>query len=147
MNLRKIGNKMVLTPEHDKLVCYLMDKNNIKKLFPELTTDDFKINCEQPILLKGGYYKSVIGFWDIVIHFQTQIIHPDWKERINHRFYIEIKPKIESFGSTLRQIKKYMLYTDFTDGICQIILFTLDKTFDKEFDSQGIKVIHPNGEV
>ena len=142
---------MVLTPEHDKWVFYLMNKENIKKLFPEIITDKFNISCEQPILLKNGYYKSVIGYWYIVIHFQIEKIHAqivdeakvEWRERINHFIYIEIKPKIESFGSILRQIKKYKLYTDLTEGICQIILFTPDTIFNKEFESQGIKVINP----
>ena len=142
---------MVLTPEHDKWVFYLMNKENIKKLFPEITTDKFNINCEQPILLTNGYYKSVVGYWDIVVNFQIEKIHAqiidenktEWKENIKHFIYIEIKPKIESFGSILRQIKKYKLYTNLTEGICQIILFTPDTTFNKEFESQGIKVINP----
>lgn len=53
---------------------------------------------------------------------------------------IEVKPYIDSFGAVLRQIKSY---SKFWNGHGIICLFTLDDRFDAQFESQGIKVLHP----
>ena len=52
---------------------------------------------------------------------------------------IEIKPYIDSFGAVLRQIKSYKTFS----GYGEYWLFTLDDRFDKQFESQNIRVIHP----
>lgn len=64
-------------------------------------------------------------------------------------FLIEVKPYIDSFGAVLRQIKSYKEFVrrnhrydyDF------YFLFTFDDRFDKQFESQGITVLHPPADV
>ena len=53
---------------------------------------------------------------------------------------IEVKPYVDSFGAVLRQIKSYQRFKGGMDYYC---LFTADTRFDKQFESQGIKVLHP----
>jgi hypothetical protein len=55
------------------------------------------------------------------------------------RYFIEIKPKINNFGTTLRQLKLYISYG--YDG--RAYLLTEDQRFKEEFENQGIKVINP----
>lgn len=57
----------------------------------------------------------------------------------NSSFLIEVKPYIDSFGAVLRQINSYKRFRR-VDYYC---LFTLDTRFDKQFESQDIKVLHP----
>ena len=57
------------------------------------------------------------------------------------RIYIEVKPKIDSFGATLRQINTYQRLVRGSNG--NIYLFTEDLRFKEEFESQDIKVISP----
>ena len=62
---------------------------------------------------------------------------------------IEVKPYIDSFGAVLRQIKSYQRFykeATFVGAIkcyTKYCLFTFDDRFDKQFESQGIKVLHP----
>ena len=69
---------------------------------------------------------------------------------------IEVKPYIESFGQVLRQINSYKSfwnipykrheykYPVYIGKIKPFVcLFTLDDTFDSQFESQGINVLHP----
>lgn len=62
---------------------------------------------------------------------------------------IEVKPYIDSFGAVLRQINSYKRFYNkhtllnrkrYNTKFC---LFTFDKRFDKQFESQGIIVLHP----
>ena len=68
---------------------------------------------------------------------------------------IEVKPYIDSFGAVLRQIKSYKQFYHgnyrihdennkklFYSNI-QYCIFTFDDRFDKQFESQGITVLHP----
>lgn len=66
------------------------------------------------------------------------------------RFYIEVKPKIESFGEVLRQINTYKSFIGgrmFKYNMARYYLFTLDTQFNEEFESQGITVINPPEEL
>lgn len=56
---------------------------------------------------------------------------------------VEVKPYIDSFGAVLRQIKSYKKFSNY-DEYC---LFTFDHRFDKQFESQNIKVLHPPEDV
>lgn len=60
-------------------------------------------------------------------------------QRFHYSLLIEVKPYIDSFGAVLRQINSYKKFKH-VDHYC---LFTLDKRFDKQFESQDIKVLHP----
>ncbi len=55
------------------------------------------------------------------------------------RYFIEIKPHIENFGATLKQLKLYISY-GFED---RAYIFTEDLRYKEEFEDQGIKVIFP----
>ena len=60
------------------------------------------------------------------------------------RCLIEVKPFIESFGQVLRQINSYKVFWNPRGyGTLSVCLFTLDTQFDSQFESQGIKVLHP----
>ena len=63
------------------------------------------------------------------------------REKYNAHCLIEVKPYIDSFGAVLRQIKSYKEFYERHDTI--FCLFTFDKRFDKQFESQGIIVLHP----
>jgi hypothetical protein len=56
------------------------------------------------------------------------------------RYFIEIKPHIDNFGSTLRLLKLYISY-GFED---RAYIFTQDLRYYEEFEDQGIKVIVPS---
>ncbi|MGB8233824.1 MAG: hypothetical protein WCE60_07525, partial [Methanobacterium sp.] len=62
---------------------------------------------------------------------------------IPERIYIEVKPEIDSFGTTLRQLNTYKSLVDGSSG--NIYPFTDDLRFKEQFESQGIKVISPPG--
>jgi hypothetical protein len=57
----------------------------------------------------------------------------------NEIINIEVKPKIRSFGETLRQINTYKTYSD---GI--YIIYSPDTRFKAAFETQGIKIITPS---
>lgn len=62
---------------------------------------------------------------------------------------IEVKPYIDSFGAVLRQINSYKRFYNKRTILHEkrvnttFCLFTFDKRFDKQFASQGIKMLHP----
>jgi len=62
---------------------------------------------------------------------------------------IEVKPYIDSFGAVLRQINSYKrfynqrIYVGNHRYDTKFCLFTFDTRFDKQFESQGITVLHP----
>jgi len=64
---------------------------------------------------------------------------------------IEVKPYIDSFGAVLRQINSYKRFYNKRTYLgkssnywnTKFCLFTFDKRFDKQFESQGIIVLHP----
>ena len=53
---------------------------------------------------------------------------------------MEIKPRIDNFGTTLRQLKLFISY-GYEE---RAYLFTRDLRFKDEFEGQGIKVVHHN---
>ena len=102
--------------------------------------DFIKISSEVPIF---GYNSFIIGYWDVVIEFARSIELGDGVKVIfpaHEPYHIEVKPKISSFGQTLRQLKTYMSYQK---GNASIILYTPDTRFKNAFESQGICVVSP----
>lgn len=108
---------------------------------------NIKILSEIPIV---GYNNYIIGYCDIKIEYKFSPLTTDnfchWygkSDDMNSTFYpeyIEVKPKIYSFGNTLRQLRTYENYIP----KYKIYLFTKDLRFKDAFESQGIQVIDAN---
>jgi len=94
---------------------------------------------EKPVL-SGSF---IVGFVDVCIEQRVGYVDQDketkelsWELRgCGAMVHIEVKPKIESFGETMRQINMYREYER-----CQYAIFTPDHRFKEAFESQGIKV-------
>jgi hypothetical protein len=135
--LWKLDDETLKTPRHDEMVIWLLDKNNVKHLLAEKLKDcdinELDIQSEVPIMTDR---KFLVGYWDIVV------------KANKHPFYIEVKPQIDSFGATLRQIKTYQEYELMDHAYLpnrevyeHTYLFTDDLRFKDAFESQGIHVI------
>jgi hypothetical protein len=96
--------------------------------------------CAESPIVSNNY---IIGYWDVVIH--KPIIVPRNFELKNNPIlgiFIEVKPKIDSFGKVLRQLKTYMQYLKGRESI-KCCLYTPDTQYDAAFEGQGIHVVHP----
>lgn len=89
----------------------------------EVSLFDIKIESEVPIMSRN----FIIGYLDILV-----TVNP-----IFLQYAIEVKPKITSFGETLRQLNTYREY--FKNA--EMFLFTCDMAFKSAFESQGIAVL------
>lgn len=152
--LWNLDDTTLRTPAHDEMVLWLLNKDNIKSLFPEFIDEDIKIISEDPLTAGNGF---LVGYLDIVINYNLlREDIPDTYRKysgINPMCkYIEVKPIISSFGSTLRQLNTYIhylnrkeLHNSRTLTQCNIpvemYLFTTDLRFKEAFESQGIKVL------
>jgi hypothetical protein len=122
-------------------------KDYLKKSKPEII-----INSEVPI---KGNNDFIYGYWDIEVLIRAVVRHirigiedvqnVEVLNEIPERIYIEVKPKIDSFGTTLRQLNTYKSLVEGSSG--NIYLFTEDLRFKEQFESQGIKVISPPGKT
>ncbi len=118
-------------------------KEYLKKSKPEPI-----INSEVPI---KGNNDFIYGYWDIEVLIRAVVRHirigiedvqnVEVLNEIPDRIYIEVKPEIDSFGTTLRQLNTYKSLVEGSSG--NIYLFTEDLRFKEQFESQGIKVIRP----
>lgn len=120
----------IKTPEHDRLVLWLMNKSNLKYLFNLIVYDILDIKTEVPVENQRYVGKDIIGYIDLEMEIVKK--HSFTDDAINgtqcgdcgrkkseleselkscqnyYRKYIfEVKPKITNFGSLVRQIKKY----------------------------------------
>lgn len=133
--LWNLDDKTLKTPEHDKLVCELLNKDKLRKILMLLEdTTIVSIKSEVPIIT---YNKFIIGYWDVVVNIIRR--HKDGTVWMDITYYIEVKPKIDSFGATLRQLNTYRQYCPSQ----HILLYTPDISYEKEFNSQGISVMRP----
>lgn len=108
-----------------------------------------KIQSEIPIMTERDF---LVGYWDVVIspkkeedvqHYEYfNVLFKGNKYDAFGTVYIEVKPKIDSFGATLRQLRTYQEYEP--DAVGNTYLFTGDLRFEEAFESQGIKVIDAN---
>lgn len=160
----KLDDEQLKTPKHDEMVLYLLNKDNLFALIDRKPKQEirfgnvygrsfietkqlrrkihyknevFEIISESPIKAQNGF---LIGYWDIevIIAEKTE----GYNEYLIETYYVEVKPKITSFGETLRQLNTYRSYlADFERE--NIYLFTEDLRFKDAFESQGIKVISP----
>jgi hypothetical protein len=96
------GNK---TPEHDELMVWL--HRNIESIKEKLTPNKAEEwdDIETEVLCKSRN-DFIIGYADAVL---TKMGSPtNWGRTSGERIVFEIKPKIDSWGGPLRQIKTYM---------------------------------------
>ena len=106
-----------------------------------------KIESEKVITTSKNF---IVGYFDIVVDFTTDELSDDewahyelkWVDYPSH-LYIEVKPKIASFGATLRQLRTYQEYEP--NAVGNTYLFTGDLRFKDAFESQGVQVIPYNG--
>jgi hypothetical protein len=135
--LWKLEDGELSTPKHDELVIQLLYKENAKKLLsicfntdPEyLDTSLIDIESEVPICSQNDF---IIGYIDIAILYHI----PDRPSRV---LFVEVKPKIKSFGETLRQINTYKKYKAFN-----YVIYSPDITFREVFKTQKINIITPS---
>jgi hypothetical protein len=167
--LWKLDDEQLKTSKHDDMLIWLLKKNNLKKIIIEKTPEaskwdwkNVKIHAEEYIIAENGYRVGAPDIMFSIPHYicnecnsshtnkdycpscESKNISP-WRNlhEHHHHYYknfIEIKPKINNFGATLRQLKLYLSY-GFED---RAYLLTEDLRYKKEFESQGIKVLSPN---
>jgi len=140
--LWKLEDGDLSTPQHDELILQLLYKQNAKKLmymcypydfvgldgYEDIDDSRIEVESEVPICINKDF---IVGYIDIVIRYNF----PDSPPRV---LYVEVKPKIKSFGDTLRQLKTYQMYRPFN-----YILYTPDTTFQEAFKTQGFCVVTP----
>lgn len=163
----KLDDEQLKTPEHDDLLIWLLKKEHLKKIITEKDPealkwdwDNVKIHAEEYIIAENGYR---VGAPDIIfsipLHYSGECdsstkmknslvcdnkytktwINPHEHYQHYSRYFIEIKPRIENFGTTLRQLKLYISYG--FEG--KAYLLTEDLRYMEEFENQGIKVLNP----
>lgn len=121
-----------LSKHHDGALIKVVDDENRKIIFKcpicsNTSTSDFSRNESE--------FQKAKNFQ----HTYTWLENYKCKKENSIDVLFEIKPKINSFGSVLRQIKIYQ-----TRGYKKVILITNDNRFDKFFNEQNITVFHPN---
>lgn len=129
------------TPEHDEMMLDLMENWRVylnvalrKAGFDEVEIYG-TIECEIGL----GEYPTV--YPDAISRdAEAKRQNREHSERVMAIF--EIKPKVHSFGSTLRQIKLYEQKAR-VGRMAFPILITNDDRYDRHFVDQGVQVIHP----
>ena len=143
-----LDDKQLKTPKHDAMVLWLMDKDNysqclnfdnvIKVGEKKYSLTETIVSSEVPIMSSPTF---IAGYADLKITGRYDYCY----DNIRKYHIIEVKPKIESFGAVLRQINSYKKFIN--NMHTQYYIFTLDSRFDSQFESQGIKVLHPPEDV
>ncbi len=160
----KLENEQLNTPEHDRMLLWLLKKDNLRNIIiskdPEACNWDWehvKIHAEEYIVSSSGFRVGAPDIIFVVPRFICKNCDSTHKnsdrcpicdsedvvkfsdDRPHHytRYFIEIKPKIENFGMTLKQLKLYISY-GYEE---RAYIFTNDLRFNQEFESQGIKVL------
>jgi hypothetical protein len=162
----KLDDKQLDTPEHDDMLLWILKPGNLRKLITSKSSEsenwdwkNVKIHAEEYIVSNSGFRVGAPDIIFLVPHYICKTCntthndinscpncnseditpHPDYKHRYD-KYFLEIKPKIENFGTTLRQLKLFISY-----GYDErAYLFTRDLRFKNEFEGQGIKVLHQN---
>lgn len=141
------------TPKHDAIMfwldenieCVIADVVNelsvTHEYFKDSIIDQIEIEkkvWEHPIqsLSRGGNY--LIGFVDLYVH--ISIVCRDGSARGTRRFtlniYFEVKPKIQSLGEVIRQIRKYESNVGTSSSI--FVVVCPDNKFEQKLREQGI---------
>lgn len=138
------------TPEHDKLMIEIMTNGPkyLHEYVPEyITAESLKVQWSikgEPCL--EGYPPI---YPDAIV---CLLLHNKYYDKlvIEHTYVIEIKPRIDSFGSVLRQVQLYrsrMMDKRNRHWVSSeqmtMVLFTPDTRYDSLFKQQNIEVIHP----
>lgn len=112
------------TPEHDKIILWLLKKENVIKLFNDSTkVEILEIKTEVPVTTSNNRF--ILGYVDIIVEYR---ILAGGQYR---RLFIEVKPKLDSFGTLIRQINKYK--TEYITGDWMVIHADNDKNKVREF--------------
>ena len=165
-----LDDKQLKTPKHDAMVLWLMDKDNYinyfdfpKKIEDVKVTDrnglDWYTNvCLDKIILKSelpimSSKTFIAGYADLAFVGSYLINDQEAVKPYYYSIYhiVEVKPYIDSFGAVLRQINSYKQFRQNNrkpneKDECYYI-FTFDNRFDNQFESQGIKVLHPPEDI
>ena len=147
-NKLKWGDESLKTPEHDALMIWL-DENCVsiaKKLFPELDENGYgRPLWEEPLTTKTG---SILCFIDLFLS-AKETKRKDYQKSYDLLF--EVKPKIESIGELLRQLKSYEHYQKSQrDGMygmsnsCKIIVVSPDTKATEIILRQGFYFFNPD---
>ena len=144
-----LDDKQLKTPKHDAMVLWLMDKDNYSQYLSfdnvikpgeTYSLKDISVLSEVPIMSSPTF---IAGYADLKITGKYVSEIGGHRYFINH--VIEVKPKIESFGAVLRQVNSYKKFMKNANN--HYYIFTLDYRFDSQFESQGIKVLHPPEDI
>jgi hypothetical protein len=96
----------------------------------------YDLIVEKPI--KSGNF--IVGYADVFLNYYNEIFISEYDYFVfYYQIIIEAKPKIKSFGETLRQLRTYQEYCPRAN----IFLYSPDQIFKKAFESQGIGFITP----
>ena len=153
------GEKVGLTFEKE-----FMEEDSISKDY--YSFKNIEIESEVPIYsntnFTGGYADIIyFGIYDVEYKYPEDKSHFNRINTVKSKNkLIEVKPYIDSFGAVLRQIKTYRKFIEEAHStnyhnpcrlnkfvIDEYCIFTLDDRFDKQFKSQGIKVLHPPKDI
>jgi hypothetical protein len=136
--LKPVFDNQLKTPEHDRLMCMLLDesiKDLICKMYNCEPGNENAMKLEVPIF--NGPNKFLIGIIDAVYYGRADVIWDDGKKRkCGIAIPIEIKPHILSIGDTLRQLNIYKSYLNDHE---EILLITQDEQYREIFESQDFK--------
>lgn len=165
-----MDDKQLKTPKHDAMVLWLMDEENYLNYFDfpkelkhvylvdnygldwygNISFDKIILKSELPIMSSKTF---IAGYVDLAFVGSYLINDQEAVKPYYYSIYhiVEVKPYIDSFGAVLRQINSYKQFRQNNrkpneKDECYYI-FTFDNRFDNQFESQGIKVLHPPEEI
>ena len=164
-----LDDKQLKTPKHDAMILWLMDEENYLNYFDfpkelknvylvdnrgldwcgNISFDKIILKSELPIMSSKTF---IAGYADLAF-VGSYLINAQEAVKPYYSIYhiVEVKPYIDSFGAVLRQINSYKQFRQNNrkpneKDECYYI-FTFDNRFDNQFESQGIKVLHPPEDV
>jgi hypothetical protein len=109
--------------------------------------DWYSVDIQSEVPIITGHNDFIVGYWDIVLTIEAKSRIKDYiilkRNSDPKQIFIEVKPRIDSFGKVLRQLNTYKQHQKLS-GSQYIALFTEDTTFQDAFEKQGIAVIHPS---
>jgi len=122
-------------PVYYKYIIQMEEINGNTAIFGEKYIDNGRITYDDESGF--GVIEIKTGVFDKIV--QSDFI--SYNEQIGHwNVNVEVKPKIRSFGETLRQINTYRSYTK-NDTF---VIYSPDTRFKSAFESQGIIFVTPS---
>ncbi|MHC1602094.1 MAG: hypothetical protein ACXQS4_02565 [Methermicoccaceae archaeon] len=91
------------TPEHDRLVLQTIAARDeiVESILKDY--DEGKVLYQTEVICRSGRNDFIVGYADLVLHYT-----PSSETAKCTTFIVECKPKLDSWGDTLRQLKTYM---------------------------------------